>query len=371
MTCPSCGGELDASRSSCPVCDAGATPRVEGALAADPRYVTPQAKPRVESLRDIPGLRKKEKTWRDEVQERVKSRRQKRARAGLPLFEAIETPAPPSPAPTPSPRGAQGAIEPPVAPAPAVAPAPPVAPAPLIAPAAPASRLAPAPPPDPAPAGGSQARPSEEFVTVPLSEAELGDLPLNADEAAAETLARERDASALPRATRRAMPSLDDEQLLAASEAEPEVELPPLALEAPPLERPALALERAQAGALDAVLFAALALVVIYFTGRAARVSVLSLAPGWPGLAFYLGLLALFYAGYFTGTTGQTPGKLITGLRVVGTNGRPPSYARAMARAALGTAGIALAGAFLVPMAFDPARRALHDRLFRTRVIRG
>jgi uncharacterized RDD family membrane protein YckC len=32
---------------------------------------------------------------------------------------------------------------------------------------------------------------------------------------------------------------------------------------------------------------------------------------------------------------------------------------------------VALAGLFLVPMAFDPARRALHDRLLRTRVIRG
>ena len=76
MTCPSCGGELDpANQYRCPVCDAGSPPRVEGALAADPRFVTPPAKNRVEPLRDIPGLRRKEKTWRDEVQERVRSRR--------------------------------------------------------------------------------------------------------------------------------------------------------------------------------------------------------------------------------------------------------------------------------------------------------
>jgi uncharacterized RDD family membrane protein YckC len=98
---------------------------------------------------------------------------------------------------------------------------------------------------------------------------------------------------------------------------------------------------------------------------------VTGLLPSWPGLALYLGLLALFYAAYFTGTTGQTPGKLMTGLRVVGTSGRPPSYGRAMARALLGLAGIVLAGASLVPMAFDPARRTLHDRLLRTRVVRG
>jgi len=110
---------------------------------------------------------------------------------------------------------------------------------------------------------------------------------------------------------------------------------------------------------------------VLYFTGRAARADVSALAPSWPWLAVYLGLLALFYAGYFTGTTGQTPGKLMTGLRVVVSTGRPPSYLRAMARALLGVLGIALAGVFLVPMAFDPARRTLHDRLFRTRVVRG
>ena len=95
-------------------------------------------------------------------------------------------------------------------------------------------------------------------------------------------------------------------------------------------------------------------------------------SPFAPGTAGSLvGLLALFYAAYFTGTTGQTPGKLMTGLRVVGASGRPPSYGRAMLRALVGTLGIALVGAVLVPMAFDPARRTLHDRLFRTRVVRS
>ena len=330
MTCPSCGGELDPARSSCPVCDAGGTPRVEGALAADPRYVTPQPRVKVEPLRDIPGLRKREKTWRDEVQERVKSRRQKRASAGLPLFDEVE-PEEPKPAP---PRPSEAVVA--------------------------------------AASSGVEPRPSDGFVAVRLTEAELGDLPLNTDDAAAEAEARAREASALPRATRRPMPpSLDEDALVLESDEEKELELPPLATEAPPLERPALALERAQAAAVDAILFAALGVVVLYFTGRAARVDVTALVPSWPGLALYLGLLALFYAGYFTGTTGQTPGKLMTGLRVVVSTGRPPSYPRAMARALLGVTGIALAGAFLVPMAFDPARRTLHDRLFRTRVVRS
>ena len=88
-------------------------------------------------------------------------------------------------------------------------------------------------------------------------------------------------------------------------------------------------------------------------------------------LVGYLAFLGLIYAGYFTGTTGQTLGKIATGLRVVDVGGRPPGYLRAFTRAALGTVGVLLAGAGLVPMFLDPARRALHDRLLRTRVIKG
>jgi uncharacterized RDD family membrane protein YckC len=351
MTCPSCGGELDPAQDRCPVCNAGAAPRVEGALAADPRFVTPPAKTRVEPLRDIPGLRRKEKTWRDEVQERVRSRRHKRALAGLPLFEQAEaTP----PAPTEPPASAPGADETGM-PEPAAQALPtPVAPPP-VASADPRAAI--------------PERHGEQLVTMQLSEAELGDLPLNSDEA--ELQGRAREDAVLPRATRRPMPSLDADALIPQGEAEPELELPPITSEAPPLERPALAAERAQAAAVDAILFGALAVVVVYFTGRAARAPVTALVPSWPGLALYLGMLALFYAAYFTGTTGQTPGKLMTGLRVVGVTGRPPSYPRAVARALVGTLGIALAGAVLVPMAFDPARRTLHDRLFKTRVVRG
>ena len=350
MTCPSCGGELDLALERCPVCDVSSSPRVEGALAADPRYVTPPAKARVEPLRDIPGLRRKEKTWRDEVQERVRSRRNKRALAGLPLFEQVEAAEPAQP-----PAPVEPALS--VPEASAVAPEASAAANPVVG-AAEAS----APPPV------AQGRP-EDLVTLRLSDAELGDLPLNADEA--ELAGRAREDAVLPRTTRRPMPSLEEDAFVDELESQPEVELPPLATEAPPLERPAFAAERAQAAAVDAILFAALAVVVLYFTGRAARAPVTALLPSWPGLVAYLGLLALFYAAYFTGTTGQTPGKLMTGLRVVGASGRPPSYGRAMLRALVGTLGIALAGSVLVPMAFDPARRTLHDRLFRTRVVRS
>ncbi len=337
MTCPTCGGELVPGGDRCPVCDAAVAPRVEGALAADPRLATPPARPktRVEPLRDIPGLRKREKTWRDEVQERVRSRRQKRAEAGLPLFEQPEPP--PVQAARPE--------------------APPSAPA-LPRPAAPAAEQ---PPPTPVvePPAPEPAR-EPDLVSTRLSEAELADLPLRAPESQAP-----------PAPPARSVPPLDDEVLAGEPDVEPEVELAPPPAEAGPLERPARALERLRAAIVDGLLFGALAAVVVYFTGRAARVELAALVSSWPALASYLALLALFYAGYFTGTTGQTPGKLMAGLRVVDVTGRPPGYLRSTARALVGLLGTALVGLGLLPMAFDPAARALHDRLFRTRVVRG
>jgi uncharacterized RDD family membrane protein YckC len=329
MTCPTCGGELVAGADRCPACDAAVAPRVEGALAADPRLATPPARPkaRVEPLRDIPGMRKREKTWRDEVQERVRSRRQRRAEAGLPLFEQ------PEPEPVPAARPQVGPAEPPAPPRAAALPVEPPVAEPVREP---------------------------DLVSTRLSEAELADLPLRASEA-------ERPPMPEPRGA----PPLDDEVLAGESEVEPGGELAPPLAEPGLLERPARAAERLKAAAVDGLLFGALAAVVVYFTGRAARVELVALVASWPALASYLGLLALFYAAYFTGTTGQTPGKLVAGLRVVDASGRPPGYLRAMARALVGLLGTGLVGLGLVPMAFDPAARTLHDRLCRTRVVHG
>jgi uncharacterized RDD family membrane protein YckC len=110
---------------------------------------------------------------------------------------------------------------------------------------------------------------------------------------------------------------------------------------------------------------------VVYFASRFAHVPIDGLRPSWPYLGAYLAFLALVYAVYFTGTTGQTLGKIVYGLRVVDTAGRPPGYLRAAGRAALGALGVVAAGLGLVPVLFDPARRAFHDRVLHTRVIRG
>jgi uncharacterized RDD family membrane protein YckC len=311
LSCPSCGTEIDPGQPRCAACGALLAPPVEGALA-----------PKPEPLRELPGLRKKEKTWRDEVNERVRSRRKRReAEIGLPLFDAIE-----------SAGDAPQAEEP---------PSPEASPPPAAAP-----RI-------------------DRTVLQGALEEPVADLPLRPD--AEES----PEAEEVARPQSRPAPGVASGEVEARPEEEWPLELQPPAPESRPVERPAQLAERLQAGALDLLLLSGVFAVVLYFTSRAARVDLSGLLPAWPWLAGYLAFLALIYAAYFTGTTGQTLGKMFFGLRVVDTAGQPPGYLRAFLRAAAGALGIAAAGLGIVPMAFDPARRALHDRAFRTRVIRG
>jgi uncharacterized RDD family membrane protein YckC len=307
---------------------------MEGALAPKPA-----------PLRELPGTRKKEKTWRDEVNERVRSRRQKRQdETGLPLFDQVlETPetkpkASPdllSAGPRPVERGrledaviAEGVDE-------AVADLP--------------------------------------LRHGPRAEESADDGPALREEADLFSAAPpQRERAATPPSSARAPETVPEDALLRSrTDEEWPLELEPPPPQAQPLERPALFAERVRAGAVDLGLLSLLGLVVVYFASRAARVSLVGLLPAWPWLLGYLAFLGVAYATYFTGTTGQTLGKMIFQLRVVDTAGQPPGYLRAMLRSAMGVLSVAAVGLGVLPMAFDPARRAFHDRAFRTRVVRG
>lgn len=337
MSCPACGSELTTGQSRCAACGALTAPPVEGSLA-----------PKPEPLRELPGLRKKEKTWRDEVNERVRSRRKKReSETGLPLFDGLEEDA--------------------------EAPRPDVSPASDATPRAVSPRI-------------------ESTVLAGAVEEPVADLPLRRPEADVQfeenddVRAREplnqpvdepvrpvpvpRFSSGEPESTRSEAPVVEPIRP-GRDEEEWPLELQPPAPENRPVERPAQLAERLQAGAVDFLLWSGASGVVLYFASRAARVGIAGLLPAWPWLAAYLAFLGLTYATYFTGTTGQTLGKMLVGLRVVDTAGQPPGYLRACLRAALGALGVAAAGLGLLPIAFDPARRALHDRACRTRVVRG
>lgn len=317
MNCPACSEALIKGQDRCPRCGTVVYLPVEGALAPDPLLTPPtrSAAGKAEPMREIPGLKKKERTWKDEVRDRVRDRRQRRSgSADLPLFreeepatvpEAPETEADPRPG-----------IRELGAPADAAVDDLPLRPLePVIAPARtppPPARAAVAPPPEPALDSGFDEEAEEEWPVEPAPRAE--------------------------------------------------------ALR--PVERPARFAERVGAAAVDLVLLLGLSTVVLYFAGRAAHVGVPALLPAWPFLAGYLAFLGLIYAGYFTGTTGQTLGKIVAGLRVVDAGGRPPGFLKALLRAGMGSVGVAVAGLGAVPMLLDPAGRGLHDRLLKTRVVK-
>jgi uncharacterized RDD family membrane protein YckC len=329
LNCPSCGRGLPGGpNDSCPFCGALLALPTEGALAPELRPVTPPARDKVEPMREIPGLsRKRERTWKDDVRERVRDRREKRGgESELPLFREEE--------------------------------------------AAPAE-------PEPPAMAASEIGPDDDGPQrMTLGDAEdagpdaMIDLPLNAPPepgAAPAATARRQAPAPEPRVAERNADDRPGPTRLDLDDDTPAEWSPSLR----PVERPALGLERLQAAALDLVFLGSLWAVVLYFAGRAAGADVPALAVAWPYVAAYLGSLGLLYAAFFTGATGQTPGKMVAGLRVVDRDGLPPGFVRALLRAAVGSVGALALGAGMVPLFFDPARRTLHDRLFHTRVVKG
>jgi uncharacterized RDD family membrane protein YckC len=297
-------------------------------------------------LRQIPGLPRKERTWKDEVRERVAARRRRRASGMQRTLGDLE-------------------IEP-----------APLGPAPVAG-----QRLVREPEPEPAPARSVAEEPAP---SEPELEYSLGDdtIPFDAEPPLEVAPPRPRIEPAPARSPLDELPtpseapepvtrpSADDLYDAAEEDSDWEVELGTPARSASDVERPASINERVAAASLDGALLSVLAGVVLYFASRAAQAPVSSLSPSWPWLTGYLSFLGLVYAACFTGITGQTPGKMWTGLRVVSRSGDAPGIAIALLRAATASAGILLACIGLVPMFLDPARRGLHDRIFGTRVIR-
>lgn len=288
MTCPACRRPLPSGASQCPACGASLAPLTEGALAPDNH-------PKTEPLREIPALRKRERTWKDEVRDRVQHRRKTRGAGGLPLFD------------TP------GRVD-----------------------------------------------ELEEPVGSPLPEADIPeDLPL-------------RPSPVLDLPERAEAPRIEVEHRVEEpEEVEEDYEWPAVEERAGPVERPARLVERLSAASIDLACLGALWAITLYFAGRISHAGLIGLRPAWKYVVTDLAFVGAFYASYFTGTTGQTLGKILMGLRVVDTAGEPPGYLRALLRAILGVVGIALAFTGMIPVFFDPARRALHDRVFRTRVVKG
>jgi uncharacterized RDD family membrane protein YckC len=89
------------------------------------------------------------------------------------------------------------------------------------------------------------------------------------------------------------------------------------------------------------------------------------------GLGYVVGVaMGAAYEGVFVNKLGATPGKMVFGLRVVRPDGGPVSLGRAVGRyfAKILSAIIFLIGYIMA--AFDREKRALHDMIVDTRVIR-
>ncbi len=81
-------------------------------------------------------------------------------------------------------------------------------------------------------------------------------------------------------------------------------------------------------------------------------------------------LIWFAYQVYFIGKHGATPGKMALGVKVINADGSRVSYLKAFGRIfATGLSSIILGIGFLMA-AFDDEKRALHDRICNTRVIR-
>jgi uncharacterized RDD family membrane protein YckC len=81
-------------------------------------------------------------------------------------------------------------------------------------------------------------------------------------------------------------------------------------------------------------------------------------------------VLTIAYHVYFVSQKGATPGKMILGLKVITATGGPISVARAFGRYfACYLSGMILAIGYIMA-AFDDQKRALHDHICNTRVVR-
>lgn len=91
-----------------------------------------------------------------------------------------------------------------------------------------------------------------------------------------------------------------------------------------------------------------------------------------PGTLWYRLSLAAIVVLFFTGfwvRGGQTLGMKAWRLRVVARDGGPVRWPSALVRFVAGLVSLAPAGLGLLWAAFDPQRRAWHDRLSKTRIV--
>lgn len=131
---------------------------------------------------------------------------------------------------------------------------------------------------------------------------------------------------------------------------------------------------RLLAGAIDAAIILGIDAAIVYFTLQLCglRLAEIAVLPPVPFLTFIV-LLNGGYFATFVAAGGQTIGKMAAGIRVIP---HPPgegirvAFGYAVLRAAAYLVSVLPAGLGLIPALLSADRRALHDRLAETRVVR-
>jgi uncharacterized RDD family membrane protein YckC len=127
---------------------------------------------------------------------------------------------------------------------------------------------------------------------------------------------------------------------------------------------------RLAALAIDHALLLAIDLAIVYFTLRIAglTMSEWAVVPPVPLLTFLL-LLKLSYFSAFTAVGGQTIGKMAVGIRVIADGRDSLDGSIAIQRTLASALSVVSLGLGFLPALVGSDRRAVHDRLTRTRVI--
>ena len=157
-----------------------------------------------------------------------------------------------------------------------------------------------------------------------------------------------------------------------AEDAELEVESVPV-----PAANTASIGARLTGGAVDLLLLGTIDLIVLYFTLRICDLTFAqTLTLPWAPFLAFLAILNGGYLAAFVAANGQTIGKMAAGTRVVSAESRARfndrvTFEQAVLRAAASVVSAAPFGLGFVPALFGGDRRALHDRLADTRVVKA
>lgn len=122
----------------------------------------------------------------------------------------------------------------------------------------------------------------------------------------------------------------------------------------------------------DAMVLLTIALLLAIAGAYAAAAPIVPFVQAAP-LPFFLAVLlfGFAYGVFFTGTCGQTLGKMAMRVRVIGGDTFRIGYQRAAQRSLYYAVAALPVGLGLLPALRDPEHRALHDRLSNTRVVKA